>query len=112
MRFAYRGKEYEFRGEYRLPRQGQDYLHPSGSVMEAAADHGRGDDIARAIVHPVPKEWTFGGVVYEEGEARAIQHDEYWLSGTMLGYWPHHEPTAGVFPVLRPVRIVREEPND
>lgn len=87
IKFEYEGKEYEFRGGYEVVKEG-DYFIPCnqlGCVSKAS----RGDEVCamtRAIVHPVEKYHTFGGVKFREtGEVRMVQLGEWYLFDMSVG---------------------------
>ena len=107
MQFEYEGKKYEFRGEYRKPKQDESFLADNGSVFTCRTNEWAG---VRAIVHPVPKRHTFGGVVFEEtGERRPPGKGEWAfnkVAGSVFcvveGDFKYNIITC---PILRPVGL-------
>ncbi len=103
------GREFEYRGETRLVRQGDHFI--SGfypyAIEEAYTDFKTypKDDGIRAIVYPVVVTHTFGGVVFEEiGEVRSPRCGEFFLYKGMA-YTANLDYQATQYSILRPVRM-------
>lgn len=85
MRFTRRDGEFEFKGEYRVPRAEDWILTNNGAVLQMlSVDEGWNDgvwaDDVRAIIHPVLVEYEFGGVRFRgTGERRIPCKDEWFL---------------------------------
>lgn len=79
IRFTYDGKEFEFRGEYREPLDGDRFLAgmDSSIVHQSGKWGGMG---VRAIVYPVLVIHEFGGVKFvETGEDRFPLYGEWYI---------------------------------
>ena len=73
LRFEYRGRRYEYRGELREPTDGEYYFGRSGAlVVKADGDMSS----ARSIVYFVPETFEYDDVVYEYGERRIANQGE------------------------------------
>ena len=109
IKFTYNDKEYEFRGEYNDPQQGDAFLTNGGNVItlnyQPSIVWG-----FRAIVHPIPVYHTFNGVKWEEGERRHIKAGEVSLEENGgLHIW--HFDSANPHILLIPVEIINDQDN-
>jgi hypothetical protein len=106
MQFTQDGQEYEFNGEYRHPRTGDWYL----SVCKGLV--ARCDlliPLTRAIVHPVRKLHTFGGVTFREtGEFRKAKAGEFYTREDSV-FTMHWDISEIEYSILEPIRIEKEE---
>lgn len=108
IRLTYQDKEYEFRGEYSASlKKGDHFLDIFGDVLEVTEDAGWASH--RAIVHPVPVRHTFGGVVWEEGEARYIKAGGVSLEAGQLQIW-YADSTNKHIP-LTPLEVINGQDN-
>ena len=102
MDFEYKGQKYQFDGIYRTPKLDDYYLSNSGTIMRCGAYTFPEADV-RAIVTPIRKEWTFGGVVFEEDGTRPPRIGEwfYWDQMVLFAQYTRNNPRI----ILKPVRI-------
>jgi len=101
IRFTYEGKEFEFRGQYGRPQQGEYLLNIRGEVEQEIVGI---DTEEYAIVHPVPVIHEFGGIKFvETGEIRVLSDDEFGLrdDGMLMHNW--HNKWAGPYTILKPL---------
>ena len=104
MRFIQNGKEFEFNGTYRTPRDGELFLNKRGAIEEAYDGGAYG---VRAIVYPFPKTHTFCDITYKEtGEYRRAEAGETVLGETM--FLSVRERTVSEFIILKAIGIANE----
>jgi len=110
------GREFEFRGEYRTPIAGDDFMGIDCRVHHFARSDYNHMVTSRAIVHPIPKPpvyHDFGGVRFEETEKpRFPQVGEfYWLNKEVC-LWQKNQLygySQDDSIILKPVAIIDQE---
>ena len=104
--FTYEGKKYEFRGEYRVPKDGDCYLVVGQGSIGYANPSWPLDP--RAIVHPVPETLEAGGIVWEVLGERKVKPGEWLMENNTPDLWALSKsaPTLADWPILRPLRLV------
>src|SRR3990172_7298109 len=108
------GKVWDWRGEYRKPKQGGFYLTGDLGGQIKKAFEGWIAGPARGILHPMRRIYTFGGVIFEEtGEVRNPQFGEWILRHQGFGVLapaPCCENFCDIsYPILKPIGLVGEE---
>jgi len=106
IRFTYEGKEFEFKGKYRDPLDGDHFLSGTGKSIDSSVVYqsGRWQGMGqRAIVHPVLVIHEFGGVKFVEiGETRPAQMGEWFLINSGPTFRKPNYSTSGSFIILTP----------
>jgi len=97
----YEGKKYSFNGQYRTPRRDEYFLSDTGEVKKALPG---GSYLSRAMLTPVVVTHTFGEIVFEEVDDRAVKLDEWFLSHEGgIRNWQYPLESASSYMVVRPV---------
>ena len=103
IKFTYEGQEYEFTGNVSHARQGEALLDASGNVVQWELSDKTADRYP--IVTPVRKEYTQGGVVFQETGHLDYPQQEWALNDGERPFFFHYwTPTQ--YRILKPVRIV------
>ena len=100
------GKEWEFCGEYRYPVEKEYFLTCSNPDFGPSTVARAGQELRelRAIVYPIHKRYTFGGVEFEDtGEYRPVRAGEWYLVGNLPWVWYADSLSTGGHHILRVV---------
>jgi len=112
MKITYDGKEYEFRGQYKEPSNGENFLsgmHDGSVIHQSGQWDGQG---VRAIVHPVPVIHEFGGVTFvETGEVRPANDGEWFLDGGCKVPIACKYTVGSKHIILKPIHLVTSDIN-
>ena len=66
--------------------------------------------LTRAIVFPVVKTHTFGGVVFEEtGEIRQVNKNDWYIDGRVINNWFVSVSSLCKWTIVKPISILPQE---